>query len=634
MSWWHTRRAIVAVAVVACAAAAAAVWRFAGGPVADGPGSVAGRSGSSGLGESPFRNTRAGVRYVGDAACAECHAAVAKGYHSHPMGRSAALANGAAPIERYDAAAGNPFTAFGLEFAVERAGGRLKHRVTAHQLGAPPDYVTRADVVIGSGTRGRAYLSVEGSAVWQSPVSWFTAEGRWDVSPRPELEEGGRRPVTAACLYCHTDRVTPVPGAVNRFVEPVFPPQVSVGCERCHGPGELHVAERRAGGSTGSPDDAIVNPKHLPAHLQTDICRQCHLQGVERVPRRGKNPFDYRPGLPWDQFMTTLVVRPDLADYRKSVGQFEQMEASRCFAGSNGGLTCVSCHDPHEKPAGAAARFYRSRCLNCHEQKPCTAPPPSRAAAADNCAACHMPKAGSSSVPHTAVTDHRMLRRPDAANHPGRPDRPLPPILPYPGGPHAPSPAERDRDWAVGVARLAVAVPAGRPLALLAEQKLIHAVDRRPDDADAWEALARLRGARGDIAGALKAARASVEADAASESAAAFYCQAAAAAGDTTSALAKANTLVAADPSSLAYRLLRADVHLRLRDWKRAEADAAAALAIQPLYGKARVYLAVCHHNLGDPAGASRELQSALNTMPTEQLRESLRAWFKVQTRP
>src|SRR5207253_8489713 len=110
-----------------------------------------------------------------------------------------------------------------------------------------PDYDTSADVAIGSGTRGRTYLSIQGDAVWQSPISWFSGKEDWDLSPNHVLEQGGRRPITRACLFCHTDRVEPVPGAENRYRQPLFAGQVSIGCERCHGPGELHVAERRAG---------------------------------------------------------------------------------------------------------------------------------------------------------------------------------------------------------------------------------------------------------------------------------------------------------------------------------------------------------------------------------------------------
>ncbi|MFN7731805.1 MAG: hypothetical protein ACK5OB_07880, partial [Pirellula sp.] len=42
--------------------------------------------------DSPFRNIRPHVQYVGDAKCADCHLAISDTYHAHPMGRSAVLA--------------------------------------------------------------------------------------------------------------------------------------------------------------------------------------------------------------------------------------------------------------------------------------------------------------------------------------------------------------------------------------------------------------------------------------------------------------------------------------------------------------------------------------------------------------
>ena len=45
---------------------------------------------------TPFRNARPDVKYVGDAACAQCHAEQAETYGRHPMGRSLAPAARAA----------------------------------------------------------------------------------------------------------------------------------------------------------------------------------------------------------------------------------------------------------------------------------------------------------------------------------------------------------------------------------------------------------------------------------------------------------------------------------------------------------------------------------------------------------
>src|SRR5262245_42096246 len=80
--------------------------------------------------DSPYRNTRPGVEYVGDAACARCHREIAAAYRTHPMGRSLAPVGGAEEGPPIAAAAGLPFEAKGVRYDVERRDGHLIHRAT------------------------------------------------------------------------------------------------------------------------------------------------------------------------------------------------------------------------------------------------------------------------------------------------------------------------------------------------------------------------------------------------------------------------------------------------------------------------------------------------------------------------
>ncbi|MBX9584609.1 MAG: cytochrome c family protein, partial [Gemmataceae bacterium] len=278
--------------------------------------------------DTPYRNVKPGAKYVGDAACAGCHPTIDKTYHQHPMGRSAALVGHGPPVERFDPAAKPTFTAGGFELSAEKTPAGMVHRAKARDGAA--EYVAAAEIAIGSGTRGRSYLTADGGAVWQTPVSWFGPDAKWDLSPGFRLGTGARRAVIPECLFCHVDHVEPVPGAENRYKEPLFSGQVAIGCERCHGPGELHVAERAGGAAPAGPDTSVVNPKHLPPALKSAVCEQCHLQGERRVVRRGRELWEFRPGLPMELFQSVFVRHPDIADRHKSVGQFEQMEKSKC----------------------------------------------------------------------------------------------------------------------------------------------------------------------------------------------------------------------------------------------------------------------------------------------------------------
>ncbi|HSE98353.1 MAG TPA: hypothetical protein VLD57_08830, partial [Blastocatellia bacterium] len=78
-------------------------------------------------------------------------------------------------------------------------------------------------------------------------------------------------------------------------------------------------------------------------------------------------------------------------------------------------MSCVACHDPHEKMEREPS-YYDSKCLACHVSKPGEARTEARMASAcpvsrQQCVSCHMPKV---EVPdfHFKFTDHwiRIVR--------------------------------------------------------------------------------------------------------------------------------------------------------------------------------------------------------------------------------
>jgi Tfp pilus assembly protein PilF len=583
-----------------------------------------------------FRNVRPEVKYVGDAACAHCHKPIARTFREHPMGRSAEWVNRGPTAVDHAAGANNPCTASVYGLRVERKGEQVWHHATAASAdGDAPPYSVLAELAIGSGTHGRSYLTVDRGAVWQSPVSWFAQGKRWDISPGFDTVNEIRRPVIPECLRCHTDRPESIPHSLNRYREPLLHAQTSIGCERCHGPGELHVAERADGSARVAPDHSITNPKHLPAELKADVCRQCHLQGAAQITRRGRDALEYRPGLPWEQFVSTFVRHPDLTDYRKSVGQFEQMEASRCFAESGGKLGCVSCHDPHAKPAPAeTAAYFRDKCNACHETRPCSLPVPRRQEKGDSCVACHMPARDSSNVAHVAVTDHRIMKRPDAGGARAKSLAPGEmPLVAYRPGAHAPAVEERDRDLAIALGNEFARGSTSPDRWQRAEAKLDQALRRWPDDGAAWITRSRThaKNDRGDLA--VEAARRAADVHPDSEVALIQLAGAAVAADDYELAVRTADKLILLNPSSADHLLTRASAFFFLKDWQKAEADCRAALAIQPLQPKARFMLAVCRNKRGDPVAGLKELNLALALTPTPQMRSSLSEGYSELTR-
>jgi hypothetical protein len=577
--------------------------------------------------DTPYRNVRPDVAYVGDAACAPCHSDVCDRFHRHPMGRSAARPDPTMAPAR--------FTAFGnVEYRVQARDGKVVHTEVIPGPDGRPVAVTAAEVVavIGSGTRGKSYLCARDGSLWQSGVSWFSEKPGWDASPGFGPGRHARRAVQPECLFCHVNRAEPIPGTNNRYREPIFGDQLAIGCERCHGPGALHVAERAAGQGppAGTPDTSIVNPRHLSPELREDVCRQCHLQGEARLVRHGRAPFDYRPGLPLDAFITAYVRHPAVTDYHKSVGQVEQTAVSKCAAGSAGRFGCISCHDPHSTPAPAErVAFYRGRCLACHQDHGCSLPVAERRANGDDCIACHMQKTSSTSIAHTAVTDHRVLRRPNPGPAPKGtiPPGELP-LTAFGSPPHWPADPERERDLAV--------VLAGRPqldpsVSRQVADRLQAFTDRHRGDAEAWEALAAVRLALGDTAAALAAAEAAVRARPDGAKALGVAADMALRAGRPDLAHDYATRAVAANPGDPEQRLRLAMALVDEGRFADAEHELETLLGMTPNHPLARAALAVCWYKQGRAREALAELNRAAAINPAEG--PAVRDWFAGRTR-
>ena len=152
------------------------------------------------------------------------------------------------------------------------------------------------DFTVGSGSRGRSYLFQRGSLLFQSPLTWYVKKGIWDLAPgyRPADHLRFERRVDDDCLSCHTGQVNSLADLENHY-DPAKPfHELSIGCERCHGPGKEHV-QMHLDGPVGE-DPFIVNPAKLEPRKRESVCNQCHLAGLWRQPRFGKSFLDFRPG--------------------------------------------------------------------------------------------------------------------------------------------------------------------------------------------------------------------------------------------------------------------------------------------------------------------------------------------------
>jgi predicted CXXCH cytochrome family protein len=419
----------------------------------------------------------------------------------------------------------------------------------------------------------------------------------------------------STCLYCHANRVEPVEGTVNRYRPPTFRGH-AIGCERCHGPGELHA--QHPGGE--APDPTIVNPAVLEPALRDAVCEQCHLMGEVRVLKFGHREDDFRPGLPLSA-VWSVFERSGGAE--KFVGQVEQMQESRCYRESAGQLGCISCHDPHRRPGPEErAGDYRGRCLECHGAgRGCRLTEPARRERNrdDDCTACHMPRVGPADIPHVATTDHRILRDPGAVGRSPAPDAPLGlragerPLALFRGESlDDRARAEAGRDLGVALYSLG---PAADAMAL---PLLDAALAARPDDVVAWQAKGGALGRLGRPAEGLAAFREALAIEPDLESALDGAAGLAARSGRRGDALAARRRAIAINPWRASYRANLAALSFQERDWPGAVAACRDALRLNPFDLESRKLLVRALLRLDERGAAREEFRVLLDLDPPD----------------
>ena len=357
------------------------------------------------------RNTVRGVAYVGSQTCGGCHYEILESYRKTGMGRSMAVPHNG-PFLETAGSNGRRIISGKLDrtFEVFARGGDLyqsESRTDANQLIFKTTY--RLEYAIGSGAHGVSFIVRRGDHLFQAPLSLYARTGDWDLSPGYEhADYGFNRPIPAACVACHSGQPQPVADRNGAYRNPPFR-ELAIGCENCHGPGELHVKERTQGRAR-TPDTSIVNPARLGARLADNICMNCHQTGDARVLQPSKDYADFRPGTWLAGTLAIFKVRRT-ADDTDLLEHHSAMSHSRCFVASRGKLSCMTCHNPHVAvEAPQAPAYYRARCLTCHTDTSCRLPAQAREPRND-CAGCHMPKREAAVISHTALTNHRIVVR-------------------------------------------------------------------------------------------------------------------------------------------------------------------------------------------------------------------------------
>lgn len=394
--------------------------------------------------EAVYASLNDSTKYVGMATCRQCHSAIYDTYIQTGMGQSFGLAVRSKSSAHFDEHIVIRDSSNGYLYHPGWDGDSL-YLLEFLMRGKDTVYQRkeRINYIVGSGQHTNSHIQNTNGYLYQVPATYYTQKGQWDLPPG---FEGGfntrfNRKIELECMSCHNGMPELVSGSENKYI--TVPNGID--CERCHGPGGKHVADkmnRNLVDTSRYIDYSIVNPSKLPIALQMDVCQRCHIQG-NVVLNEGKSFSDFRPGMQLSSVMNVFmpVYSGDQEDHIMA-SHAERLKMSQCFlvsvekAESKSGkeelkpyknaLTCISCHNPHVSVKQTGKDVFNNTCLSCHDQSAkknilknsvahsqlfCSETEAKRLKQSNNCVGCHMPKNGSIDIPHVRVTDH-YIRKP------------------------------------------------------------------------------------------------------------------------------------------------------------------------------------------------------------------------------
>jgi predicted CXXCH cytochrome family protein len=238
---------------------------------------------------------------------------------------------------------------------------------------------------------------------------YFVLPAQWDVQKKKWLpfhiekgtdwwlphygESNMERPTGPLCDGCHS---------VNYNIETKQVTEWNVGCEKCHGPGSVHVAH--------PTKENIVNPESLDYVRGNDTCIQCHSQGQPlNNPIAGKYydwPVGFTPGERLADYWKLEELKPGATNFY----QFADLTAHKNrmqgndFTQSNmyhRQIRCFDCHQVHTNEVSNLLRMPgNALCLSCHtKENPAGLKGTvsehthhAESSKGSQCVACHMPK--------------------------------------------------------------------------------------------------------------------------------------------------------------------------------------------------------------------------------------------------
>jgi predicted CXXCH cytochrome family protein len=336
---------------------------------------------------------------LGSSVCASCHQDVHAEWKSGRHSKMIQPANAASVEGDFSQAR---ITLRGQPFQLRVANG-VYFITESNITGTPREH--RVEYTLGSRRIQHYLTTIENGRIIVLTPSWDVERRAWfDNMEIVRPDEDDRTPVqqwNKNCVGCHVSQQDNHYQPATHTYATAFS-DFGTSCERCHGPGNAHVAQYRTGhGGIAAIDRAIVRPTRLDPSTSSMICAQCHSLRDIIGPgyTAGANYFDhFQPILEYGPRKESDPAYWADGRPRRFSNDAMGLWQSACYL--RGGATCTNCHrDPHlpdvDKNPQLASGASDALCTGCHKAIGAAVTTHTRhlaGSAGSSCVECHMPK--------------------------------------------------------------------------------------------------------------------------------------------------------------------------------------------------------------------------------------------------
>ncbi|WOX07031.1 tetratricopeptide repeat protein [Microbulbifer pacificus] len=265
-------------------------------------------------------------------------------------------------------------------------------------------------------------VEMDGGRLQALPLAWDTAKNRWfhlqeHQVPQPgewiHWTQGGMN-WNSMCADCHSTGLKKNFDTKTGTYDTHWA-EIDVGCEACHGPGSIHIAQVSEGKALSQ--NTLYMIRGEPAAQLVEGCGRCHARRQQLTPvfTHGSNTLlnHYLPmNLQAGPYHSDGQINEEVFVY----GSFTQSKMYQM------GVGCIDCHDPHST---RIKRPGNTLCTGCHAPQkydtpehhhhPMAATRQSDAyttGSGNQCVDCHMP--GQNYMTNDFRRDHSLrIPRPD-----------------------------------------------------------------------------------------------------------------------------------------------------------------------------------------------------------------------------